>query len=91
MRRRCHGRSASDREIVPSLRSVPEAVVLNVQFLEAEWSERRGIERPARVKVCNDEQDVIDDEADGHRVTLSNPLRQEARGPVGAPPGPVAV
>jgi hypothetical protein len=64
----------ADREVVQILGSVGDTVVLNVKLLVAEWGECGGIEAPARVQVCHDEEHVIDhDAANGHRFTLSTP------------------
>src|SRR6266550_434875 len=63
MRRRGHGQPAADREVVPSLRPITEAVVLNIKFLIAEWSEGGCIEPPARVEVRHNEEHVVDDDA----------------------------
>jgi Domain of unknown function (DUF5122) beta-propeller len=63
MRRRGHGQPAADREVVLSLRPITEAVVLNIKFLIAEWSEGGCIEPPARVEVRHDEEHVVDDDA----------------------------
>jgi hypothetical protein len=74
MRRGGHGLATTDREIVQSLGPVGDTVILNVEFLIAEWGEGGCIEAPARVQVCHDEEHVIDDDATNrHRFKLSTP------------------
>ena len=77
MRRCRHGLSASDREVVQSLRPIAKAVVLNIEFLVAEWSEGGGIEPPARVEVCDDEEHESTTTRRTSIDTLSNRLLQE--------------
>ena len=63
----------------PEHRDVP----LHVQLDVPDWSERRGIEPPARAEILDDEHDAIDDDtADGHAPTtrLRGPDDEHAPG-----------
>ena len=52
--------------------SVSDAVRLDVELFEPEWSERRRVETPAGFEVADHEQDVIDDHPSGrHAVKRS--------------------
>ncbi len=62
MSRRGHGLPLADREVVQVLGPVADTVFLNVQFHVTERSQCGCVEPPARVKVFDDEQHVVDDD-----------------------------
>src|SRR5258705_4701212 len=69
MSRRSDGLPLADREVVQVLGPVADTVFLGVKFHVSERSQGRRIELPARVKVFDDEEHVVDDDASlGHAV-----------------------
>jgi hypothetical protein len=60
---------------------------LNVKLLIAEWGEGGRIERSARVQVCHDEENVIDDDAANRHTSpvLTRPRRRLKTRLIGSP------
>ena len=71
MSRGGHGLPLADREVVQILGPVADTIFLGVKFHVSERSQCRCVEPPARVKVFDHEEHVIDDDpALGHIPNL---------------------
>src|SRR5947208_177267 len=75
-----------DREVVQPFGSVSDAVRLDVELFEPEWSERRRVETPAGFEVADHEQDVIDDHPSGRHAFKRSWWPRDRGGPPPPPP-----